>query len=75
MQGFVLGFPNFIGFTCTMDRAAVAAIAALEDDLRRALYEHVCEAPRPVTRDEAAQAVNASRCAAVPARIWSAGLR
>ncbi|HET6939947.1 MAG TPA: hypothetical protein VFI19_15135 [Nocardioides sp.] len=44
-----------------MDRAAVAAIAALDDDVRRALYEHVRAAGAPVTRDEAAGAVGISR--------------
>jgi predicted ArsR family transcriptional regulator len=44
-----------------MDRAAVAAIAALDDDVRRALYEHVRGAGAPVTREEAATAVGISR--------------
>jgi predicted ArsR family transcriptional regulator len=44
-----------------MDRRAVAAIAALDDDVRRALYEHVRAAPGPVTREEAANAVGISR--------------
>jgi predicted ArsR family transcriptional regulator len=44
-----------------MDRAAVAAIAALDDDVRRALYEHVRAAGAPVTREEAAAAVGISR--------------
>jgi predicted ArsR family transcriptional regulator len=44
-----------------MDRAAVAAIAALDDDVRRALYEHVRAAGTPVTREEAAGAVGISR--------------
>jgi len=44
-----------------MDRAAVAAIAALDDDVRRALYEHVRAAGGPVTREEAAGAVGISR--------------
>ncbi|HEX5088512.1 MAG TPA: helix-turn-helix domain-containing protein [Nocardioides sp.] len=44
-----------------MDRAAVAAIAALDDDVRRALYEHVRAAGTPVTREEAAAAVGISR--------------
>ncbi|WP_028651670.1 helix-turn-helix transcriptional regulator [Nocardioides halotolerans] len=44
-----------------MDRAAVAAIAALDDDVRRALYEHVRGAGSPVTREEAAAAVGISR--------------
>ena len=45
----------------TMDRVAVAAIAALDDDVRRALYEHVRSAGVPVTREEAATAVGISR--------------
>ena len=44
-----------------MDRAAVAAIAALDDDVRRALYEHVRAAGAPVTREDAAAAVGISR--------------
>ena len=44
-----------------MDRAAVAAIAALEDDVRRALYEHVRGSGAPVTRESAAAAVGISR--------------
>jgi predicted ArsR family transcriptional regulator len=44
-----------------MDRAAVAAIAALDDDVRRALYEQVRAAGVPVTREEAASAVGISR--------------
>jgi len=44
-----------------MDRAAVAAIAALDDDVRRALYEHVRSAGGPVTREDAATAVGISR--------------
>jgi predicted ArsR family transcriptional regulator len=44
-----------------MDRAAVAAIAALDDDVRRALYEHVRAAGTAVTREEAAGAVGISR--------------
>lgn len=44
-----------------MDRAAVAAIAALDDDVRRALFEHVRAAGEPVTREGAADAVGISR--------------
>lgn len=44
-----------------MNRAAVAAIAALDDDVRRALYEFVRAARRPVTREAAAEAVGISR--------------
>jgi predicted ArsR family transcriptional regulator len=44
-----------------MDRAAVAAIAALDDDVRRALYEHVRAAGSPVSREGAAAAVGISR--------------
>jgi predicted ArsR family transcriptional regulator len=44
-----------------MDRAAVAAIAALDDDVRRALYEHVRRAGVPVSREDAATAVGISR--------------
>src|SRR4051794_36888040 len=49
--------PVIIGSMGGMDRAAVAAIAALDDDVRRALYEHVRAAGAPVTREEAAAAV------------------
>ena len=44
-----------------MDRRAVAAIAALDDDVRRALYEYVRSAGKPVTREAAAAAVGISR--------------
>ncbi|MDT4917737.1 MAG: hypothetical protein QOI15_1492 [Pseudonocardiales bacterium] len=40
---------------------AVAAIAALDDDVRRALFEHVRAAGVPVTREAAAGAVGISR--------------
>jgi len=39
----------------------VAAIAALDDDVRRSLYEHVRRAGVPVTREDAATAVGISR--------------
>lgn len=39
----------------------MAAIAALDDDVRRALYECVRAAGRPITREEAATAVGISR--------------
>ena len=38
----------------------MAAIAALDDDVRRSLYEHVRRAGVPVTREEAATAVGIS---------------
>jgi predicted ArsR family transcriptional regulator len=41
--------------------AAIRAIAALDDDLRRGMYEFARAARRPVTRDEAAAAVGISR--------------
>jgi predicted ArsR family transcriptional regulator len=44
-----------------MDRSAVAAIAALDDDIRRALYAHIGAAATPVTREAAAEAVGISR--------------
>jgi predicted ArsR family transcriptional regulator len=37
------------------------AVAALVDPVRRSLYEHVRRARRPVTREDAAQAVDISR--------------
>jgi predicted ArsR family transcriptional regulator len=40
---------------------AIRAIAALDDDLRRGMYEYIRAARRPVTRDEAAAAVGISR--------------
>jgi len=40
---------------------AVAAIAALDDDVRRALYEYVRAARTPVTREAAGEAVGISR--------------
>ncbi len=39
-------------------RHDVAGIAALEDDLRRELYEFVSAQPRPVSREQAAQSLN-----------------
>src|SRR4051812_43946315 len=50
-----------VGLIDDMDRAAVAAIAALDDDVRRALYEHVRGAGTPVSREQAAAAVGISR--------------
>ena len=44
-----------------MDRASLAAIAALDEDVRRALYEHVRAAGEPVSRESAAEAVGISR--------------
>jgi predicted ArsR family transcriptional regulator len=44
-----------------MERGAVAAIAALDDGARSALYAAVRASDRPVTREEAAAAVGISR--------------
>jgi predicted ArsR family transcriptional regulator len=44
----------------SVDRSAVAAIAALDDDVRRSLYEHVRLAGVPVSREQAATAVGIS---------------
>ena len=44
-----------------MQRDAVAAVAALNEDVRRALYEHVRAAGEPVSRESAADAVGISR--------------
>ncbi|MFN2562139.1 MAG: helix-turn-helix transcriptional regulator [Jatrophihabitans sp.] len=44
-----------------MDRSAVAAIAALDDDVRHALYAYIRGAGTPVTRESAAEAVGISR--------------
>jgi predicted ArsR family transcriptional regulator len=41
--------------------ASVAAVAALDDRVRRGLFEAVRDAGRPLTRDEAANAVGISR--------------
>ena len=40
---------------------AITAIAALDDDLRRRLYDFIRAARRPITREEAAAAVGISR--------------
>lgn len=44
-----------------LDGPAIAAVAALDDDLRRGMYAYARRARRPVTRDEAAAAVGISR--------------
>ena len=44
-----------------MDRQAVAAIAALDDDARAGLYGFVRDAAGPVTREAAAEALGISR--------------
>jgi predicted ArsR family transcriptional regulator len=44
-----------------MDRQAVAAIAALDDEVRGALYAFARDAGRPITREGAAEAVGISR--------------
>jgi predicted ArsR family transcriptional regulator len=44
-----------------MDREAVAAVAALDDEVRRALFQFVRSAREPVTREAAADAVGVSR--------------
>jgi predicted ArsR family transcriptional regulator len=41
--------------------AAIRAVAALEDDLRHGMFEFIRTARRPVTREQAAQAVGISR--------------
>ncbi|MFC9253271.1 helix-turn-helix transcriptional regulator [Amycolatopsis thailandensis] len=43
------------------DGPSIAAVAALDDDLRRGMYAYARQARRPVTRDEAAAAVGISR--------------
>ena len=42
-------------------QASISAVAALDDPVRSRLYRHVRSAPRPVTREEAADAVGISR--------------
>ncbi|WP_409492986.1 helix-turn-helix transcriptional regulator [Amycolatopsis sp. cmx-11-12] len=44
-----------------LDVPSIAAVAALDDDLRRGMYAYARRARRPVTRDEAAAAVGISR--------------
>ena len=44
-----------------MERGAIAALAALDDDVRAALFEHVRDSLTPVTRESAANAVGISR--------------
>jgi predicted ArsR family transcriptional regulator len=44
-----------------VERGAIAALAALDDDVRAALFEHVRDSPAPVTRESAANAVGISR--------------
>lgn len=44
-----------------LEPVAVAAVAALDDDLRRRLYTYVRQARRPIARDEAAAAAGISR--------------
>jgi predicted ArsR family transcriptional regulator len=41
--------------------SSIRAVAALEDELRRGMFEYIRHAPRPVTRDEAAASVGISR--------------
>lgn len=43
------------------ERPAIAAVSALDDDVRRALYRCVRDASAPVTREDAAAAVGISR--------------
>ncbi|MEU8244930.1 helix-turn-helix domain-containing protein [Nonomuraea sp. NPDC048916] len=42
----------------------VSAVAALDEPTRRRLYDHVVRQPRPVSRDEAAEALQLSRATA-----------
>jgi predicted ArsR family transcriptional regulator len=44
-----------------VDTAAVAAIATLDDEVRRALFVCVRDAPKPLTREDAAAVVGVSR--------------
>lgn len=44
-----------------MERAAIAALAALDDDVRAALFEYARDSAAPVTRESAANAVGISR--------------
>jgi predicted ArsR family transcriptional regulator len=45
----------------TSDATTIAAVAALDDDLRRRMHAFIRRAARPVTRDEAAASVGISR--------------
>jgi predicted ArsR family transcriptional regulator len=56
-----IALANQIGFNQLMDRSAVAAIAALDDDVRHALYAYIRGVGIPVTRESAAAAVGISR--------------
>ncbi|WP_414941331.1 helix-turn-helix transcriptional regulator [Amycolatopsis sp. cmx-11-51] len=44
-----------------LDAPSIAAVAALDDDLRRGMYAYARRTRRPVTRDETAAAVGVSR--------------
>jgi len=44
-----------------LTQSSVTAVAALDDPVRNRLYRHVRSAQRPVTREEAAEAVGISR--------------
>jgi predicted ArsR family transcriptional regulator len=45
----------------TSDASTIAAVAVLDDDLRRRMYAFIRRADRPVTRDDAAASVGISR--------------
>jgi predicted ArsR family transcriptional regulator len=45
----------------TSDAATIAAVAVLDDDLRRRMYAFIRRSDRPVSRDEAAASVGISR--------------
>ncbi len=45
----------------TSDASTIAAVAVLDDDLRRRMYAFIRRSDRPVTRDEAAASVGISR--------------
>lgn len=60
----VLFSPAVLGVTVrdvTSDASTIAAVAVLDDDLRRRMYAFIRRSDRPVTRDEAAASVGISR--------------
>jgi len=68
-QGSFVNRPKRYGCWVSIDRglaelpvdAAIKAVAALEDDLRRGMYEFIRTARHPITREQAAEAVGISR--------------
>jgi predicted ArsR family transcriptional regulator len=62
--GGLLFSPTILGVIVrdvTSDASTIAAVAVLDDDLRRRMYAFIRRFDRPVTRDEAAASVGISR--------------